>query len=94
VTRKRLYLRVIQVTSPFEKKHPEVLSATMLIAKANLGLAQLTKASAGPEQRSTYARQAADGFSRILAAHPSQPEASRLEAQAQALLGSGLPGRH
>jgi non-specific serine/threonine protein kinase/serine/threonine-protein kinase len=94
VTRKRLYLRVIQVTSPFEKKHPEVLSATMLIAKANLGLAQLMKASGGPEWRSTYAQPAADGFSRILAAHPSQPEASRLQAQAQALLASAPPGRN
>ncbi|MGD0735184.1 MAG: serine/threonine-protein kinase [Terracidiphilus sp.] len=94
VTRKRLYLRVIQVTNPFEAKHPEVLSATMLIAKANLGLAQLTKSSTGPEWRSTYAQPAADGFSRILAAHPSQPEASRLLAQTQALLRSGSPGTH
>jgi non-specific serine/threonine protein kinase/serine/threonine-protein kinase len=93
VTRKRLYLRVIEVTNLFERNHPEALSATMLIAKANLGLAELTKTSTGLERRSIYGRQAADGFSRILAAHPSQPEASRLLAHALALLKSGTPIR-
>jgi len=91
-TRRRLYARVIEVTSPFEKMHPEVLSAAMLIAKANLGLAQLAGETHANGERRANASLAADGFSRILAAHPVQPEASRLLAQSQLLIVAG-PGR-
>jgi tetratricopeptide (TPR) repeat protein len=83
VLRRRLYKRAIELTAPFELAHPEVLSATMLLAKANLGLARLEKQSA---PRLGYSQAAANGFLKILAAHPVQPEADRLLTQAKSLL--------
>jgi len=93
-TRTRLYLRVIEVTNPFEKLHPEVLSATMLIEKANLGLAQLPSVPGSTRDRTAYAQAAADGFSRVAAAHSPQPEASLLLAKAQSLLSGRSRGRN
>jgi tetratricopeptide (TPR) repeat protein len=83
--RRRLYNRAIELTAPFELAHPEVLSATMLIAKANLGLARLETQS---KPRRGHAQAAANGFLKILAAHPVQPEANRLLPQAKSLLAT------
>jgi hypothetical protein len=73
--RQRLYNRAIELTAPYERAHPEALSATMLIAKANLGLATL---EGQPARRRAYFEAAKSGLKKILAAHPNQPEAERL----------------
>ena len=85
VTRRRLYKRAIELTAPFEMAHPEVLSATMLIAKANLGLARLESQRA--VQRG-FLQSAASGFLKIVSAHPVQPEADRLLTQTKSLLAT------
>jgi hypothetical protein len=75
VERHRLYDRFIELTAPFERAHPEVLGATMRIAKANLGLARL---EGQPATRRAYLEAAEAGLKKVLAAHPNQPEAERL----------------
>jgi tetratricopeptide (TPR) repeat protein len=77
-TRQHLYNRAIELTAPFERAHPEALSATMLIAKANLGLARI---ESQPARRRTYFEAAEAGLNKILTAHPGQPEADRLMAK-------------
>jgi tetratricopeptide (TPR) repeat protein len=81
-TRQRLYKRTIELVLPFERAHPELLSATMLIAKANLALARI---ETQPAPRRAYAEAAAAGFQKILAAHPAQPEAALLLTPARTL---------
>jgi non-specific serine/threonine protein kinase/serine/threonine-protein kinase len=75
VERKHLYSRAIELTTPFERTHPEALSATMLIAKANLGLANL---EGHATRKRAYLKAAEAGLKKILAVHPNQPEADRL----------------
>jgi hypothetical protein len=78
VERQRLYSRAIELTAPFERAHPEALSATMLFAKANLGLSRLEKQ---PVRKRFYDEAAEVELKKIVAAHPDQPEADRLLAK-------------
>jgi non-specific serine/threonine protein kinase/serine/threonine-protein kinase len=86
--RQLLYNRAIELTVPFERAHPEVLSATMLIAKANLSLAQM---EGQPARRRAHAEVAEAGFKKILASHPLQPEANKLLTKVKLLLALTKP---
>jgi hypothetical protein len=88
VERQHLYDRAIELTVPFERAHPEALSATMLIAKANLGLARI---EVQPARRRANAEAAEAGFKKILASHPLQPEADKLLTKVKLLRASTKP---
>ena len=77
--RQHLYQRAIDIATTYAGGHPQVLSAAMLIGRSQLGLADMAK---DPESRHVHAASAAEQFSKVLAAHPTHPEASRLLAQA------------
>lgn len=84
-TRKQLYLRAIEVATEYGNTHPTVLSYAMLIGKCDLGLATLSREH---HEASTFAERKADAilqFSKVLAAHPVQPEASRLLQESKGL---------
>ena len=78
-TREHLYQRAIDIATTYASGHPQVLSAAMLIGRAQLGLANMTKDGSS---RHTHAASAAEQFSKVLAAHTTHPEASRLLAAA------------
>lgn len=84
-TRKVLYERASEVAEIYWGMHKPVLSAELLIAQCDLGLAQLAREAHQTVEQKTLAAAAIEKLDRVLAAHPIQPQASALVAQAKAL---------
>jgi tetratricopeptide (TPR) repeat protein len=87
-TRKRLYLRAMEVTSLYAKQNPRVLSVAMLLGQCDLGLAELALKEHDNLSSKTYIAAATKEFSKVLAERPVQPEASSLLARAKTMAAS------
>jgi tRNA A-37 threonylcarbamoyl transferase component Bud32 len=84
-TRRGLYVRSMEITEPYAKTHPQVLSAALLLARCDLGLADLAHAGKNAAEQQSRATAAMEEAGKVLAAHPVQPEASSVLARAKAL---------
>ncbi|MES2394027.1 MAG: serine/threonine-protein kinase [Acidobacteriota bacterium] len=84
-TRKGFYQRAIELGQEFAAQQPRALSTSMLIGKCRLGLARMARAEHRNTEQQEQATSAAAQFSKILAVHPVQPEASALLVKARAL---------
>ncbi len=84
-TRKKLLLQAIEMTTPYAKTHPQVLSATLLLARCEVALAELAHASKDPKEQQEHAAEATKDAGKLLAAYPVQPEASDVVARVKAL---------
>lgn len=84
-TRKVLYERASEIAEIYWGTHQPVLSAELLAAKCDLGLAELAQRSV--DQR-TLAGAAIAKLERVLAAHPVQPEAISVLSRARVLAGN------
>lgn len=87
-TRKQLYNRAIELATGFASQQPRALSTSMLIGKSELGLARLARSEHRSGEQQTHGATAQTHFSKVLVAHPVQPEASSLLVQAKLLSGA------
>jgi tetratricopeptide (TPR) repeat protein len=85
-TRERLYTRGIEVAEAYLHIHPEGLSAVLLAGRAEVGLAEIARAARHTAEQETHALAAIDDLQKVLQAHPIQPQATLLLAQAKGLL--------
>ena len=85
-TRERLYTRGIEVAEAYLHLHPEGLSAVLLAGRAEIGLAEIARAAHHTAEQETHALAAIDDLQKVLQAHPIQPQATLLFAQAKGLL--------
>src|SRR6185312_4644586 len=84
-TRRELYGRASELGAIYADTHPQVLSAAMLTARCDLGLAELARSAHNTADQHTLAASSIAKFSKVLAVHPVQPEASALLLRAKAL---------
>ncbi len=84
-TRQHLYRRAGEIAATYAATHPQVMSASMLIGRSQLGLAHLAQAAHNAAAQHVSAESAAQQFSLVLGAHPQQPQATTLLAEATAL---------
>jgi serine/threonine protein kinase len=83
--RREFYGRASELAAIYAGTHPQVLSAAMLVGRCNLGLAELARAAHNSTDQHTLAASSIAQFSKALAAHPIQPEASALLVRAKSL---------
>ncbi|MES2390704.1 MAG: serine/threonine-protein kinase [Acidobacteriota bacterium] len=84
-TRRHLYQRTNEIAASYTARHPQVLSASMLIGKSHLGLARMAQSKHDLVGQHANATAAAEQFVRVLAARSAQSEAARLLTQATEL---------
>jgi hypothetical protein len=84
-TRRELYGRASELGAIYAGTHPQVLSAAMLVGRCDLGLAELARADHNSTDQHTLAASFVAQFSKVLAAHPVQPEATALLLRAKML---------
>lgn len=84
-TRRELYGRASELAAIYAGTHPQVLSAAMLVGRCNLGLAELSRSAHNTADQHTLAAGSITQFSKVLTAHPVQPEASALLLRAKSL---------
>ena len=83
--RRRYFERARKLAETYAPTHPGVMSASMLIGRCDLGLARLAGSAHQNTERHALATAAIAESLKVLAAHPVQPEASAMLAQARAL---------
>ncbi len=77
-TRRRLYLRAMEVGEPYLQRHPSVFSVLVERSKAASGLASLARSAHNPAEQQRWADEAVKGFHAVLAAHPDNPAVRRM----------------
>ena len=91
--RQSSYERARALAQAFGASHPEALSTSMLIGRCDLGLARLENLAHMNVPSRELAIAAETEFSKVLAMHPVQPEASLMLAQARAIKENQSPAR-
>ena len=91
--RQSSYDRARALAQAFGVSHPEALSTSMLIGRCDLGLARLENSAHMVVPGKELAIAAETEFSKVLAMHPVQPEASVMLAQARAIKEDQFPTR-
>ena len=90
-TRRRYYLRSIEVTQAYASHHPEALSATLLVGKCKLGLARMARQANDEKATQTYGSEAIVEFEKLTSAHKDQPEARALILRTRSLISDVSP---
>ncbi|HEY4354928.1 MAG TPA: serine/threonine-protein kinase [Acidobacteriaceae bacterium] len=81
-TRTRMYRRSIEIADAYRVRYPMGLSATMLVGRCELELAKLARQGGKQQEARSIDESAQKEFAKVLAAHPVQPLATKLLAEA------------